>query len=122
MKPAISCVRRHAHAQQHFIYRTPAQTRLYLLQHIVAKRPHSLKERCRHISRGIFDAFLGKGSVDDQDWEGPIFEPIDPDSDGGLGGTSEELFGPLVITKPQKKIPLRQVLPEVIILPALRHF
>ncbi|CAL8466395.1 g5931 [Coccomyxa elongata] len=31
------------------------------------------------------------------EWEGPIFEPIDPDSDGGLGGTSEELFGPLAV-------------------------
>ncbi|BDA51235.1 hypothetical protein COCOBI_18-1120 [Coccomyxa sp. Obi] len=51
----------------------------------------------RHIPRGIFDAFLGKGSTDDQEWEGPIFEPIDPDSDGGLGGTSEELFGPLAV-------------------------
>ena len=106
MKPATSCVCRHAHAQQQFIFRTPALTRLYLWQHIVASKTCASKGRSRHISRGIFNAFLGKGTADDQDWEGPIFEPIDPDSDGGLGGTSEELFGPLVISEPQKQISL----------------
>lgn len=98
MKPASSCVCLHA---QQLIHRTPALTRLYLL-HVVAKKSHPSKQNGRHIPRGIFDAFLGKGSTDDQEWEGPFFEPIDPDSDGGLGGTSEELFGPLVVTESQK--------------------
>lgn len=106
------------HAQQ-FVHRTPALTRLYLLQHFVVRKPHALKQRCILISRGIFDAFLGKGKADDQEWEGPIFEPIDPDSDGGLGGTSEELFGPLVLHESLKGFKKQRFVFKVIVLRAL---
>ncbi|KAK9813018.1 hypothetical protein WJX72_007622 [[Myrmecia] bisecta] len=33
----------------------------------------------------------------DQEDEGPTFAQIDPDSEGGVGGTSEEVFGPAAV-------------------------
>lgn len=31
---------------------------------------------------------------------GPVLVPLDPDSEGGLGGTSDDVFGPLVRARP----------------------
>jgi hypothetical protein len=45
--------------------------------------------------RGLLDSiFAGEG--EDQQHDGPTFAEIDQESDGGLGGTSDEVFGPLV--------------------------
>jgi hypothetical protein len=63
------------------------------LRHVV---PHQL-HLCRHRRRlepvhGILDRFFGSSGTHD----GPELVAIDPDSDGGLGGISDGLFGPLV--------------------------
>ena len=74
----------------------PLLSRLHLCHGFLTRIPQSkTRGRCTHTPRGIFDAFLGKKPAEEE-WEGPTFEAIDPESDGGLGGTSEELFGPLV--------------------------
>ncbi len=80
---------------------SPVQNRLKLCQGLLTRRPiAAYNRRCIVVTKGIFDAFLGRKNA--QEEEGPTFEAIDPESDGGLGGTSEDLFGPLV-TEIQKK-------------------
>ena len=46
--------------------------------------------------RGLLDSLFGKQSSSDLHPDGPLFAPIDTASEGGLGGTSDSLFGPLV--------------------------
>jgi hypothetical protein len=75
---------------------SPLLSRLHSSHGILTRGPHAVhRGRCTQAPRGIFDAFQGKNNAEEE-WEGPTFEAIDPESDGGLGGTSEELFGPLV--------------------------
>lgn len=44
-------------------------------------------------------AASGDGLGGDGEDLGPVLVPLDPDSEGGLGGTSDDVFGPLVRTR-----------------------
>lgn len=63
------------------------------LRHAVPHQLHTCEHR-RPVApvHGILDRLFGNSSTHD----GPELVAIDPDSDGGLGGTRDGLFGPLV--------------------------
>ena len=48
-------------------------------------------------AQGLLDGLISKMQGGQGRHTAPEFVPIDVDSDGGLGGTSEQLFGPLVL-------------------------
>jgi hypothetical protein len=54
-------------------------------------RPRQHRELPRHAEfKDKFDAILKGGE------KNPTFAPLVPESTGGLGGTSDDVFGPLV--------------------------
>ncbi|CAK0783974.1 hypothetical protein CVIRNUC_007177 [Coccomyxa viridis] len=69
--------------------------------------PFTALKPCRHPSisrqslckppRGFLDSLFGRQSSSDLHPDGPLFAPIDTASEGGLGGTSDNLFGPLAV-------------------------
>lgn len=52
--------------------------------------------RYTRIARRSISEGDGSHTADSHEDEGPVFAPLDQDDVGGLGGTSEDLFGPLV--------------------------
>ena len=66
---------------------------LPILRHAIPRHLHSCSHRQPLAPvHGILERLFGSSSTHD----GPELVAIDPDSDGGLGGTSDGLFGPLV--------------------------
>jgi hypothetical protein len=54
------------------------------------------RQRVCQAPRGLLDNLFGNQGSSELHPDRPVFAPIDTESDGGLGGTSEGLFGPLV--------------------------
>lgn len=81
----------------HAGFRAALLTKLQICQrHLIRKHLSMTRRKPCPPSRSIFDAILGRGNAE-KEREVPLLVAIDPESDGGLGGTSEDLFGPLVI-------------------------
>ena len=57
---------------------------------------HGSRYRVCQVPKGLLDNLFGNRASSELHPDGPVFAPIDTESDGGLGGTSEGLFGPLV--------------------------
>ena len=57
---------------------------------------HGSRHRVCQVPKGLLDSLFGNQASSELHPDGPVFAPIDTESDGGLGGTSEGLFGPLV--------------------------
>lgn len=61
-----------------------------------SRHSQSSRRHVREAPKGFLDTLFGDEASSDLHPDGPIFQPIDVESDGGLGGTSDGLFGPLV--------------------------
>ena len=54
------------------------------------------RHRVCQAPKGLLDNLFGNQASSELHPDGPVFAAIDTESDSGLGGTSEGLFGPLV--------------------------
>ena len=74
----------------------PSPDRSRLVSSLVFQQPSSVDSRRRCVRVAASDADPERIGLQKDDGEEATFAPLDASSSGGLGGTTNDVFGPLV--------------------------